>query len=401
MTLKAVVFDYKALFLSDAQITAQVKSLLDSLNYHGISTCYFSTDHLDYRKSEDDRGFPRAAVYVDQHDVGVNRGSPAWIQVAEARLGVLRHEILYVGTTNRDWRSAINAGVFYFHAGWYGRQPGGTTCLVATTPDDVWVMASQFLIPEPRWSYKLDDPGRDFSLRCLLPASARLPSTKPTGQFRLQDVLTYARPVEVGSSRARDLLVLHAVSSLYSEGLLAQNSYFSVYPSSKAGRTSEVLEQYVKPAASLVHGYYKSDLLVRVHDAIDTSLERVHARSAGRAPNISLSTQAASVTINPKYEGKLSARTITVFDDFTTTGMSLEWARNLLQSAGAGHVVLVTIGKYSNSYTTHDLNAARDPFAASPIGPSDFDTTQQQLVGDASNEAVLRELFEKAIQGVP
>lgn len=35
-----------------------------------------------------------------------------------------------------------------------------------------------------------------------------------------------------------------------------------------------------------------------------------------------------------------------IFDDFTTSGKSLDWARNLLYEAGAARVVGLTIGKY-------------------------------------------------------
>lgn len=39
-------------------------------------------------------------------------------------------------------------------------------------------------------------------------------------------------------------------------------------------------------------------------------------------------------------------RNVIVFDDFTTTGMSLEWARQLLDNAGAKKIILMTVGKY-------------------------------------------------------
>ncbi|MFG3064842.1 hypothetical protein ACGFYM_40840 [Streptomyces sp. NPDC048231] len=46
--------------------------------------------------------------------------------------------------------------------------------------------------------------------------------------------------------------------------------------------------------------------------------------------DISIGAQARTVRINPKYRGKLKGKTVIVFDDFTTEGKSIEWARTLL-----------------------------------------------------------------------
>ena len=211
MTLKAVIFDYKTLFSRNIETIEQVRDLLMQLAARGVQICIFSTDPMDVRAAAKERGYPAPAAYINRADIagGKNRGSPLWIDAVQGRLGVERHELLYVGCTSLDWRTAINSAVFYLHARWVGPQPSGTTSINASSPRDVLVFASHCLLQAPRWSFSLDDPAHQFSLRCLLPASAVLPSTAPSSTFKLQDVFTYAQDVKVGVNNARDLLGLH------------------------------------------------------------------------------------------------------------------------------------------------------------------------------------------------
>jgi hypothetical protein len=404
VTVKAVVFDYKALLRPENRLP-QIRDMLWWIAEAGLDLCIFSTDPIDVVRISRQLDYPEFTAYVCKDDVvgRANRGSPLWVDAALAQMPYEHHELFYVGSTAMDWRTAINSGVFYAHAGWVGPQPPSTTSLCFGEPPDVPLLVSHFLMEEPRWSFWRDDSSRRFSLRCLLPAGAVLPATRPGSSFKLQDVFTYGRDVKVGSYGARDLLVLHAISSLYVEGLLTRNARFCVYPSSRRGRISEALEQYVRPAASLVQGYYKPDLLLRVEDAIDTSLARYRAKQTGREANISIATQAESVCVGERHRNKLAGKTVIVFDDFTTTGMSLEWARNLLLSTDVEKVVMLTIGKYGSAYDVYDLKSAglSDPFAPTALSPGDYAAFRSQLNYDPGNEDRLQLLFEKAIREEP
>jgi hypothetical protein len=364
MTVKALIFDYKVLL---NRPDPEIGALLAWAQSSGLRWCLFSTDLLTDRQAGAyvAAGYPPPDLYVTQDDIpsGKRRGSPDWVNVVVSRLAVVRHELLYVGCTALDWRSAINAGVFYMHAGWAAAMPGGTTSLVSDSPRDVRRILESFLLNAPRWSYSAD--GDDWSLRSLLPASAELPCTSPGLTFKLQDVFTYERPVRIGGNDARSHLMLCVLANAYLEGLLAGNSYFCVYPGSKRGRLSQQLSGYIDKAAAIVHGYYREDLLVRGSDAPDTSLVRYRARRDGVRADVSIATQATTVHLGPSYQGRLTGKTVIVFDDFTTQGMSLEWARLLLRAGGAQRTVLLTVGKYGATHTSFDLRDGRhiNPYA--------------------------------------
>ncbi|WP_144120909.1 hypothetical protein [Catellatospora sichuanensis] len=403
MTLKAIVFDYKTLFHRGTAVTTEMQAVLAWAKSCGLRICILTTDPMNVRELCAQHGYPAPDLHIKRADVPEqkNRGSHLWIDVVSSGLGVDNHDLLYVGSTKLDWRTAINSGVFYLHAKWLGSNP--ETCLVIESPRDIASHASQFLMQEPRFSFSYDDPKRRLALRCVLPASATLPANPPKGSFTLQDVFTYHRPIDIGESRASDMLTLHAISSLYVEGMLPKGAFFCVYPSSKVGKLSKELEQFVKPAASLVHGYYKDDLLVRAVEAPDTSLARVNARKAGRPSPVSIANQVQTVHLGAGYRRKVKDKTVIVFDDFTTTGSSLEWARNLLVSAGARQVIALTIGKYSPRYATYDPKPGVliDPFALSTLGLNDFSEVEHQLSEDPANSRQMADLFTRAIKDVP
>jgi hypothetical protein len=359
MTVKGVIFDYKALLglQPGSAATSEVRDILVWLRFQGLRWCLFSTDSLSTSQvaAFSALGYPPPDVYIRKADIpsGKNRGSPDWIDVVTTRLGVVRQELLYVGCTALDWRTAINSGVFYVHARWAAPMPSGTTSLTAESPSWIREFLEFFLLHPPRWSHSLN--GTDYTLRSLLPASALLPCTSPGQEFKLQDVFTRERSIRIANNDARDILMLFVLANAYMEGLLPANLYLCVYPSSRRGTISEQLRGYLDPAAALVHGYYRDDLLIRASDAPDSSLSRWEASQTGRPANISIATQATTVHLGPDYQFKLQGKTVIVFDDFTTKGMSLEWARLLLTAAGAGRIVLITVGKYGTTHTRYEL----------------------------------------------
>jgi hypothetical protein len=182
---------------------------------------------------------------------------------------------------------------------------------------------------------------------------------------------------------------------LHVDGLIERNSFLTVYPSSKPGMSNAVLREFVQPASSLFHAYFREDLLVRGVEAIDSSMERVQARDEGREPAISFLTQANTVHVNPRYETGLQGRDVIVFDDFTTTGMSQEWARNALYAAGARSVTSVAIGKYPKPHTIFEPRegVVLQPFEVGDYSLSDFVATPMTIPRNIEAQRVLRDSF--------
>lgn len=396
--IRVVILDYKA--IQGGGVIEDKTQMIKDLQARGLHLVLFTTDPTDAALALAKVGSPSVALHLSRDDVGVNRGSKRWVEEVCRRLDVSTEELFYIGTTVLDWRTAINSGVAYVHASWAGPQPGGTTCLTSAKPSGVVRLLDQFLLEPPRWTYSYDDPDERLHIRALLHAADDLPYTS-SHTFNLKDVFTYERSVKIGKNEARDLLLLHALMSCYLEGLLIHNSFFCVYPSSTPGQVSKPIAEYLKPAASLVHGYYRDDLLIRASQGVDTSLERYWAKKEGRAPNISIATQAGTVHVNPSYKGKLNGRVVIVFDDFGTTGMSLDWARTLLNEAGASRVVMVTMGRYKSTHIRFDPDPRLDidPYSVSKLSKEDFTESVVSLDFHKDALPLLRKLLHEARLG--
>ena len=270
MAVRAVIFDYKTLLMQPRTSEAlQAGSFLQWLRGRGLRWCLL-TDPLsaDQQAAFLALGYLSPDVHISKADIpsGKNRGSPRWIDAVTARLGVARHELLYIGCTALDWRTAINSGVLYIHAGWAATMPPRTTSLTAKSPADAQGFLEFFLLGPARWSYRLDAGYR--TLRSLLPAGATLPSTGPRSHF---------------TPSARPCPASHCGSARAPHARLADDGGCSAPMPFSASIRQQAHDQRAAPrlldkAASLCTAI-TANLLVRASDAPDTSLARWEAVS--------------------------------------------------------------------------------------------------------------------------
>ncbi|MEU5234005.1 HAD family hydrolase [Streptomyces anulatus] len=382
-TVRAVVIDHKAVLRTTGQAHDGIADFLQWLGERGISFVLLTTDSLDAEAAMRAAGLPAPALHLCRDDIPgqPGRGGPAWLLTVADRLKLRANQLVIVGTSELDWRTGINAGVVHIFARWanHVRNGRGMITLSADQPTGVGELLEHFFLDEPRWAFSHDDAARSFKIRSLLPPNVRFPQAAGR-TFELQDVFTRGHIITVGTQDARDTLMLRLLSSAYLDGTLPHRSLFCVYPSSSPGQVSQQLAGFLTNAKVMVGSYYREDLLERTDQAPDTSLERVRrSRGQGGTADISIGAQARTVRINPKYRGKLKGKTVVVFDDFTTEGKSIEWARTLLTSANVDQVIALTIGKYGAArHTAYQLRTGTtvDPYKTSyHLAATNFTTT--------------------------
>jgi hypothetical protein len=390
---KAVIYDYSTLLIDDPAHLEQLRATIGDLRERGVKLVSFSTHPRNMDAELRRRNLPQLDLFVTSKDVGAKKGSPVWLTYTAGRLGIATHRLFYVGDDELDWRTAINAGVMFVHAKWAGPKPDKVTAIVVNTPKSAHKFITHFFLPAPRWGYRVESPGDRVHVRCLLNATYQLVCDQPS-YFSLQTIFTYEQRRAVGGQNARDLLMLHAISNLYAEGLIDSGTRFAVYPSSTPGQTNETFTEFLDPAAKFFHGWLKEGMLVRAAQAPDTSLLR-HARRHGE---VTFLNQATTVHVDESLRTHFAGKNVVVFDDFTTSGMSLEWARNLLYAAGAERVVLVTFGKYRRSsgasHTRYDpVGITVSPFGLRNYQQRHFAPTEMAMVEDDPSMRITQEMF--------
>ncbi len=378
-TVRAVAFDYKAVLSAPGHAHDGIAELLRWLDERDVAWVLLTNEPMDAEAALSSAGLPAPTLHLSRDDIPgkAKRGNGAWLETVADRLRLRMNQLILVGTSQFDWYTGIHAGVVHVHARWASRLGKPITSLTSDEPADVIELLEHFLLHEPSWAFRLNDEDRDFAIRSLLPFNAQFP--RGGGRtFTIKDIFTYDKTVKVGSQDARDVLMLRLLCAAYLDGALPGQSYFCVYPSSTPAKGSPQLAGFLERAKVMTGSSYKEDLLERVAQAPDTSLER-YKRSIGQSStkDISIAAQARTVRINPNYRKKIAGKTVIVFDDFTTEGKSIEWARILLGEAGAARVIALTIGKYPSRHTVYRLRpgVTIDPFTTNDVTAADFLTT--------------------------
>lgn len=399
MSVRALLFDHTVLrSLLHPERLEELRRLLWWLRENGLRWAVLATHPRDLgsvREALRSASLALPDLELSREDVPGKKakGSPEWIRAAEDRLELEPHQLVYVGDDEWAWKTALNGGVAYLHAEW-SRPPDEkiTSAIAIGRPDDLPILLEHLFLRPPQWRYRIDlrEDAR-LHLRCLLDAGDNLPGD--LGDFRLQDILTRHRTdLTVGGLPAYHLLMLHAMSNLYLEGLIQPGTYFCVYPGHLPESPNPILESFMKPATAFFsRAYFRSGWLRRFREAPDTSLMRRE-----RQP-VSFLEQTNTVCLDAGAQKALSRNPrVIVFDDFTTTGTSLDWARNLLDAGGARQVILVAIGKYGKD---HQLIVPRPgvsvrPFHEARYGDSDFDRKPISISSDPSVSKQLQSKFE-------
>ncbi len=367
-SLKAALFNHTTLLDSyyDEALAGQIKRMLEGLKDLGLRVVALST-HSEPLESLRATYGSLIDLTLDRDAVGKNKGSDAWVLEACARLGLAPSQVFYVGDTVWDWRTAVNARVFYLEAGW-SRRPrgrGARRVLIVRQPGFVLPFARYVLVPAPFWAYAEDFDDEPVRLRVLLPHDARLRSD--AGVFTVQDVFTYEKEIQVAGLPANTMLLALVVISLLREGLFDVREersmpIFAPYPGSSRGSTTKLFDDPLELLASYTKGYYFPDLLLRKLNAKDKSLLRAK-RARGEPVSLpTIENEAGTLVLNTEYGEKVRSRRVVVLDDFTTTGMSLEWAKTLLLSAGAAEVTMVAVGKYPKPHDRYRFDGEVDPY---------------------------------------
>jgi hypothetical protein len=160
------------------------------------------------------------------------------------------------------------------------------------------------------------------------------------------------------------ILFHYLLSQSYLSGLIQDIDYISVYPGHLKDSQNEVLSQFSGIFPRIFRNSFLSGLLVRHTNAVSSHSQRGDARN--------IYDQLSTISINPDYRAKIRGKSILVLDDFTTSGNSLETARQMLLRGGASRVVGLAFAKYRATYNIASIKGSWDPYAPFSLQPDDI-----------------------------
>jgi len=389
VTVKAAILDLHGTLVDESEgvPVEGVPDMLSRLKENGLAIA-IATNRAAGVKALIKAGLSPDIV-ITKHVVGKRKGSPVWVDYALDELGVDRNEIVWLGDSSLDMRSAVNARILYFNAGW--SKPDYPYGITVGTPQEFDLIIRECFMKDIYWHWELEDvdhAGRPVTAKAMIDG-------RGAGLFKLKyDLIGILKMGmsgrKVGSISLAQFIMLHLIGSIYGDDLHTTADLWTIYPGSRGGPNT-AMAPYVEEFSKILRDRYVGELLIRHTNSIDSGTSRAKGRV------IDFWNQANTVMLNPDFESRISGKSVVVVDDFTTEGYSLDCARNLLYQAGAASVVGVVVGKYPRDY---HIYAPSDNYEWNPFCPTEHDRRKFQLkleAGDYDEGALeyIRESYDR------
>ena len=328
---------------------------------------------------------------LEKSDVGIAKGSAAWVAAFRSATGLEPHQLLYVGDTTHDMVTATRGPMIYAHAMW--SCPPSQYGLRATSPRWVVNVVKHIFRKQTPWYWTLettDTTGRRVQAMTLVDGNGA--GSQETKE-RLVDLFKRDRDVGLSNTpmNLSEFVMLHMLASVYDSNLFGGADYWTTYPG-HTGAPNSIMGNFVDIAAKLSRNKHSPSLLQR-HTPAKKSRD---ARGTGDWTG-ALRNQIDTIRVGDEYREKLIGKRILLLDNFLTWGFSMECARNMLLNAGAAEVVVACIGKYGQRVRV--IASPTSEWDAFAIDRPDAETfLQDQRLGDVHTEALGE--FQQSLSGL-
>lgn len=260
--------------------------------------------------------------------------------------GWAKHEVLYVGNSEIDMRTARNGELLFLNALWHGQSsqygfPFRSAIDIARFIDCFYLTLDDWF-----WAIENDDL-RIYSIAPYSTMSARFAGAKDYSQ--------HARDTSKIGSGDPEFWGRLLASSVYRAGMSEEINFVTSYPGHSTSSRGAVVNEALEIFADCVRARFIPDLIVR-HT---TAQKSQTARTSGIA--IGVKNQVDTIHLNP-FPRKTKAgepyvrsplgrdKTVLVVDDFCTAGNSFEAARWYLHSTGVNVICLSWLKTINTDY---------------------------------------------------
>jgi hypothetical protein len=373
--LKGVIFSLRDVLARSGPIDkilfSETIRLLHFLKDRGI-TPVFATNHNWYVKKSDGTTIRFQEALEDT--IGAvpfyiaENGDMDWKPRAGAVRAILtaqgwsNREVIYVGNTEDDMKTAVNGDVLFLNALWHGEaNPYGYRF---QSPKDVARFIECICLGLNNWFWALEKGDlRVYALAPFTTLSARYvkahaysANARETAKHGAGDATFWGRLL---------------AARVYFSGLVDEIDYITAYPGHSPSSKPTVIEDALSILAESLRKRYLPNLIIRHTKAQKSQTARITGVSVGvenqlrticlnRTPRKGL--KGSPYKTNPMKHGK----TVLVVDDFCTQGNSFEAARAFIRRTGAQVVCLSwlkTINTNYNAISGQISTLVQNPYA--------------------------------------
>jgi predicted amidophosphoribosyltransferase len=390
MALKAVVFGLEGTFVADNSkldqpisadrlrtVGSALKEFIAFLQVKEIKPIIVANHHRDVVSPNTNQSQPvdewlntllgEHSLYIAERDGMPYKSQPAFMEAVLDRERLSNIEVVYVGTSQKDFLAALHARILFLNAQWVRSE--SKYGFVFSEPVELMRFIDLFALKEHHWFYRIDTP---IEYRSLGPFSTMVES--------YAEYSAAAREAAKQGTTERHFFLNTLVASLYFSGEIERIDYIACVPGHEVGYGNPAMNDVLTMLGQIFNKKYIPDLIVRHSAAPSQRAERQQRRDPG--PDNQLNsihlTKLPLKKPTERYKSPvpLKGKRVLLFDDFTTKGYSMEAARLFLAQAGASVTAVSWLKTINRPYTV--LSVAR---TFNPFRPQTFQ--RDEIIGQA------------------
>jgi hypothetical protein len=262
--------------------------------------------------------------------------------------GWTKREVLYVGNTQDDMKTAANGGLLFVNAMWHGvASPYG---FQFESPLDVARFIDCLCLGLDGWFWELEQgPLRVYAMAPFTTMSARYAqahaysaNAKATSKDGTGDANFWGRLL---------------AARVYFSGLVDEINYIAAYPGHAPTSKPTVIADALNILGQSLRKSYLPDLLIRHTKAVKSQTARASGGSVG------IDNQLTTIKLNPApsrgvggapYQAMpvKTGKTVMLVDDICTEGNSFEAGRAFIGATGASTICLSWLKTINSDYRT-------------------------------------------------
>lgn len=273
------------------------------------------------------------------------------------KLACVDNEVLFIGNTIGDMRTAVNGGVVFLNAIWFGEE-----CNYGfkfTEPKEIAKFIDTFFCRKHLWSFTIEsDELRYYS---LAPYGTRGPVRELYGDYSID-----ARQTTKEGLGHPEFWGKYLCATLLLSGIYKEIDYICPYPSHNKNEWKDPLKNSIDTFEKCFRDSYLRDLLIR-HTTCDPSHQNRALANHLKQLNTLKINKKPTLLNGKKVRREIieADKTVLVVDDFCTSGYSLEAARLYLTKIGLKVILFSLLKTIRTDYIQiKDNKYPFDPYEA-------------------------------------
>lgn len=292
--------------------------------------------------------------------------------ILREKLNCEANEVLYIGNTINDMRTAVNSQVLFLNGTWicdnidYGFK--------FESPREIAKFIDVFCIRDHDWEFNINVDNLEYY--ALAPFSTLKQEHEKYSSDAIQTAKTNMGHPEFWGK--------YICATLYLSGKYKDIDYVAPFPSHKKNVYREPIKKSIDVFAKCFRAKYLPDLIIRHETALESKKNRDSMNHKIHLDTLYINSKPIKndkrerFVGNPLKEGKK----VLVIDDICTNGRSLEAARILIQSTGAGVMLLSWLKTINSDYLQ--------------IDDSSLEVTYPHKPGTYQNPTTIRHWYSKS-----